>query len=204
MMQRTSGWMRWGALLTTGLWLASCAARTAEPKLPDVDADAAGDAEASDDGDGAGADSSSGGGLVGKPAPGFKLSSADESKSISLDELRGKVVVVDFWATWCDPCKESFPGYQRLSEEFGDDLVVVGVSVDEEPDGIEAFRDATGVKFPLMWDDGGRTAESYAPPKMPTSYVVDKDGVVRHVHAGYHEEEEDALRREIKALLTTE
>jgi peroxiredoxin len=108
---------------------------------------------------------------------------------------------VDFWATWCDPCRESFPSYQRLAVVFGDRLVVVGVSVDEEPDGIDDFKESTGVKFPLVWDKSGTVAKRYAPPKMPTSYVVDQDGVIRHIHAGYHQEEESTLKSEIQALL---
>jgi peroxiredoxin len=181
-------WIRAVALLAAGPLLINCASGGTEP-------------QSADSVSGAGDDSSSEGGLVGQPAPDFKLSSPDETEHISLQDLRGKVVVIDFWATWCDPCKESFPSYQRLSEEFGDALVVVGVSVDEEPDGIEDFRKATGVSFPLLWDAGGGVAEKYSPPKMPTSFVVDQAGVVQHVHAGYHDGEEDELRREVGALI---
>ncbi|MEN9579064.1 MAG: hypothetical protein RJA70_2073 [Pseudomonadota bacterium] len=144
---------------------------------------------------------SEGGPEVGKPAPAFSLKSADGSKAISLGDLKGKVVVVDFWATWCDPCRESFPSYEKLAQEFPDTLAVVGVSVDEEPDGIADFGKSTGVKFPLLWDEGGKVAELYAPPKMPTSFVIDQEGVLRHIHAGYAVEEEEKLRVEIRALV---
>jgi peroxiredoxin len=182
------------ALLAAGTFLVGCASSGAEPKSPNEAADEESTEEAAEG-------TSSEGGGVGQPAPSFVLSPPGGGQNISLDELRGKVVVVDFWATWCDPCKESFPGYQRLTEEFGDDLVVVGVSVDEEPDGIEAFGKETGVSFALVWDEGGGVAEKYSPPKMPTSYVLDQSGVVRHVHAGYHDGEEDELRQEIAALV---
>lgn len=138
---------------------------------------------------------------VGQPAPDFSLSSADEKTSVELSKLAGKVVIVDFWATWCDPCRESFPGYEKLAKDFEGKLAVVGVSVDEEPEGIADFGKSTGVTFPLVWDKGGKVAEVYGPPKMPTSYLIDQKGVLRHVHAGYTAGDEDKMRAEVEELL---
>jgi peroxiredoxin len=138
--------------------------------------------------------------LLGAPAPDFDLPSADGKRRVALAAQSAKVVIVDFWATWCEPCRASFPAYQRLVDELGGKLSVVGVSVDEEPSGIEAFAAATGVKFPLAWDEGQGAAKSYQPPTMPTSFVVDGHRVVRFVHAGFSEGDEAGLRSEVSSL----
>lgn len=123
----------------------------------------------------------------------------------NLAEAKGKVVIVDFWATYCDPCRKSFPKYQELVDQFGGDLAVIAVSVDEpgdvSPEKIKAFADETGVKFAVVWDKEHKTADAYKPSKMPTSFVLDKEGIVRHTHAGYESGEEDKIAAEVKALL---
>lgn len=139
--------------------------------------------------------------LLGANAPDFELPSADGSGKVSLAAHSGKVVIVDFWATWCEPCRASFPAYQRLVDEFGGKLVVLGVSVDDEPSGIPAFAEAAGAKFPLAWDEGQGAARNYRPPTMPTSFVIDKHGIVRFVHAGYTDGDDAVLKSEVSSLL---
>jgi cytochrome c biogenesis protein CcmG/thiol:disulfide interchange protein DsbE len=139
--------------------------------------------------------------LVGAPAPDFELKEVDGGGDQSLAAHAGKVLIVDFWATWCEPCKESFPAYQRLVDQMNGELVVVGESQDDDPKGIDAFRSATGAKFPLVWDDGKAVAKSYSPPSMPTAYVVDHDGIVRFVHVGYRAGDETALEEEVRSLV---
>ncbi|MFO7177693.1 MAG: TlpA disulfide reductase family protein [Pseudomonadota bacterium] len=138
--------------------------------------------------------------LLGAPAPAFELPTADGASRVSLAEHAGKVVVVDFWATWCKPCRASFPAYQAIVDDFGPDVVVIGVSVDEEPEGIPAFAQATGVRFPLVWDEGQGVSQRYSPPTMPTSFVVDRSGIVRFVHTGFVPGDEQTLRAEIERL----
>jgi peroxiredoxin len=128
--------------------------------------------------------------LLGAAAPDFDLPAYHAEKRVSLEKGKGKVTIVDFWATWCEPCRESFPAYQALSEKFEDRLVVIGISEDDSPDGIAEFAKATGVRFPLAWDEGQAVSKQYQPPTMPTSYVIDGDGIVRFVHAGFHEGDE--------------
>jgi cytochrome c biogenesis protein CcmG, thiol:disulfide interchange protein DsbE len=139
--------------------------------------------------------------LLGAPAPKFELPDASGGAAQSLDTYAGKVVVVDFWATWCEPCKQSFPVYQKLVDELGGQLVVLGVSQDDDPSGIAAFRSETGAKFPLVWDDGKAVAKSYDPPTMPTAFVVDGSGIIRFVHVGYRAGDEATLEAEVRSLL---
>ncbi len=115
----------------------------------------------------------------------------------------GRVALVDFWATWCAPCKASFPVYARLYRDFSDrGLAIVGVCVDESPAQYAAFVAKAKPPFATVLDDGQRLVKAVQVPTMPTSYVLDRTGKVRFVHAGFHGSETDAqLRREIEQLL---
>ena len=138
--------------------------------------------------------------LMGSPAPGFELPLQGSKGSFALSQAAGKVAVVDFWATWCDPCRDSFPAYQQMVDKFSGKLVVIGVSVDDEPDGIDKFASDTGAKFPLVWDKNQSLSKSYQPPTMPTSYILDKSGIVRFVHAGFHSGDEQQIEANLSTL----
>lgn len=152
-----------------------------------------------------GADSPSGSTheLIGKPAPSFSVSSANGKGKVDIASLKGKVVVVDFWATWCGPCKESFPKLQELYTKYqSNGFEIVGLSEDDENQGIAEFGQAHGsVKFPIGWDNGKSIAGQYKPPTMPTSFVVDKNGIVRFAHVGYHDNDQAEIEKELKTLL---
>lgn len=143
--------------------------------------------------------------LVGKPAPDFSAESVTGEGPTTLKDAKGSVVILDFWATFCGPCKKSFPKYQALVEQFGGEVNVLAVSVDEPDsvtkDQIEEFAKATGVKFAVVWDKDQKAVKLYSPPTMPTSFIIDKEGVVKHVHAGYKDGEEEEITAEVKALL---
>lgn len=139
--------------------------------------------------------------LVGAPAPALEVATPDGKGRVTLAQFGGKVVVVDFWATWCEPCRESFPSYQKLVEEFRGRVVVIGVSVDEDPSGIPAFVEQTGARFPIGWDEGQSAAQGYRPPTMPTSYVIDSSGIVRFVHAGFTAGDDRQIREHVQSLL---
>jgi len=160
---------------------------------------------ACDSGTGGGAETASGASheLIGKPAPTFSVSSANGKGTVSLASLKGKVVVVDFWATWCNPCKESFPKLQELYTKYqSNGLEIVGFSEDDENQGIAEFGQAHGaVKFPIGWDNGKAIAGQYKPPTMPTSFIIDKNGIVRFAHVGYHDNDQDEIEKELKTLL---
>lgn len=150
---------------------------------------------------GGGAKSAAQSELVGAKAPDFSLSPAGGGAPLGPSGFSGKVLIVDFWATWCAPCRESFPTYQRLVDKFGGKLAVIGVSVDEDASGIEKFRAETGVKFPLVWDEGQVAAGVYKPGTMPTCFVVDRSGFVQFIHEGFHAGDEATLEQNIKSLL---
>ena len=143
--------------------------------------------------------------LVGKEAPALHVISVGGDGPSSLKEARGQVTIVDFWATFCDPCRKTFPKYQELVDKHAGDVVVIAVSVDEADDvGTEeilAFAEELSVSFPIVWDKEHKTAEEYNPAKMPTSYIIDKDGVVRHIHVGYSSGEAEEIAAEVDALL---
>ncbi len=145
------------------------------------------------------------GGLVGNPAPEFKLKALTGTRGmVSIHGLRGKVVVVDFWGTICEPCKKSFPKLQDLSAKYaGSGLQIVGISEDEadDKDKIPTFADTYGAKFPIAWDEDKSAAKKYRPETMPSSFVIDKKGVVRFAHAGYHDGDDAEIEKEIKGLL---
>lgn len=155
---------------------------------------------------GKGADSASDqGGLVGNQAPDFTVKAmTGGSGSVSLKSLRGKVVLVDFWGTFCEPCKKSFPKLQDLNTKYAaSGLRIIGISEDEsdDKDKIPSFADTYGAKFTLGWDEDKSIARSYKPETMPCSFIIDKKGVVRFVHVGYHDGEEVEIDKQIKQLL---
>lgn len=141
--------------------------------------------------------------LVGKPAPEVSAEKITGDGPTSLKDASGKVVILDFWGTFCGPCEKSFPKYQQMLDQFGSDVTVIAVSEDEpeDKDKIGGFAQKTNVKFPLLWDADKSVAKEYAPPSMPTSFIIDKNGVVRHVHVGYHDGDEAQIAEEIKELL---
>ncbi len=144
-------------------------------------------------------------GLVGHKAPDFSVSAVANGKGqVSLADLRGKVVVVDFWGTFCEPCKKSFPRLQDLYTKYSSDgLRIVGISEDEsdDKDKIPGFASSLGAKFTLGWDEDKAVAHAYKPPTMPSSFVIDRKGIVRYAHVGFHDGEELEVEKEIKELL---
>jgi peroxiredoxin len=143
---------------------------------------------------------------VGNLAPEFAVKPlAGPRAPLSLDKLRGSVVVLDFWGTYCGPCKQSLPKLQALSAKYSSDgLKVIGISEDEADDKgkIVPYVQARGATFAIAWDDDRSIARRYRPDTMPSTFVIDRRGVVRFVHVGYHEGDEKAVEREIRELLT--
>ncbi len=123
-------------------------------------------------------------------------------KRVSVAALVGKVVVVDFWASWCAPCREELPVLERLYRKYrGQGLAVVGVSVDKDLANVKSFLAKLPLSFPVVHDANHQASSRYEPPRMPSSYVIDKKGFVRFVHAGYRAADAALFEKEIASLL---
>ncbi|MCB1846629.1 MAG: TlpA family protein disulfide reductase, partial [Halieaceae bacterium] len=130
------------------------------------------------------------------------LLAASSPGTESLAALRGKVVYLDFWASWCGPCRVSFPQLEQLRQELGPrGFEVLAVNVDEvEPDALR-FLAQLPVSYPVVRDGSGATPAAYGILGMPTGYLIDRDGVVRLVHQGYRKSDGEVLRASILELL---
>ena len=120
-----------------------------------------------------------------------------------LPALKGQVVLVDFWASWCAPCKASFPMMAQLQKEFGArGFVVAAIGVDEKPAAAAAFVRKLSPPFATLHDREQKLVSQVVVPTMPTSYLLGRDGRVRYVHRGFHGDSTDReLRQQIADLL---
>ena len=119
------------------------------------------------------------------------------------DGLKGKVVLVDFWASWCEPCKHSFPVMEELHRKYGSQgLVVIAINVDEDAGDMDAFLKKNQATFSVVRDARQKLVAKAQIATMPSSFLVDRDGKIRHVHTGFRgEETAKKYREEIEALL---
>jgi len=123
-------------------------------------------------------------------------------KPVNAAVLLGKVVIVDFWATWCEPCRQELPQLQKLHQKYGaQGLTIVGVSVDEKSDGLGDFLGKLGISFAVVHDPQHQVTGRFSPPRMPSSYVIDRGGVVRYVHAGFRASDVPELEKQVQELL---
>lgn len=136
-------------------------------------------------------------------APSFSL--PGNAGPISLADYRGKVVYVDFWASWCGPCRKSFPWMNSLQQRYGPQgLVIVAINVDKKKEAAEAFLADFPSQFTIAFDPSGKTAESYRVWTMPSSYLVDRKGMLHSTHRGFFDADKGRIEEEIKQLLTKE
>jgi thiol-disulfide isomerase/thioredoxin len=139
---------------------------------------------------------------VGQPAPAVSLPSLSATGEMTLESLRGKVVYLDFWASWCGPCRISFPQLEQLRGELGaDGFEVLAVNVDENQADAKRFLEEVPVSYPVLHDGNGATPQTYGLLGMPTGYLIDRQGIVREIHQGFRKSDGDKLRTAIVALL---
>lgn len=140
---------------------------------------------------------------VGDDAPSFRARTLNGAETISNTDLEGKVVFVDFWASWCPPCLKSLPEFENLQTSFSgrDDVVVLAINLDENPQDAKDFINKINVTYKILADQSGEIPSSFGVNAMPTSYVIDKSGVIRYVHSGYKSGDVSKIKAEIEKLL---
>jgi thiol-disulfide isomerase/thioredoxin len=137
----------------------------------------------------------------GTAAPDFALPTAT-GESVALSGLQGRVVYVDFWASWCTPCRRSFPWMNALQKRYGKDgLVIVAINVDKKRSDAERFLRDTPAEFTVVYDPQGAAPAAYDVQGMPSSYLVDRRGSVVAVEQGFHDERTAGIEARIRASL---
>jgi len=133
-------------------------------------------------------------------APTFKIPSA--KGMVDLSELKGQVVYLDFWASWCTPCRKSFPWMNKMQNKYKNDgFKIVAVNLDKNRDLIDKFLRRTPADFTIAFDPGGQLASSYNLAGMPTSYLIDRLGHIQETHVGFRKKDQEKLEAKIKGLL---
>jgi cytochrome c biogenesis protein CcmG/thiol:disulfide interchange protein DsbE len=124
-------------------------------------------------------------------------------RDVDVGADQGKVRVVDFWATWCEPCKEAMPELDAMARDLGPrGLDVFGISIDEDRAQLAQFLEKAPVSFPILWDKGAERVQRFEVSYMPVTLIVDRSGVIRYVHQGWDASRPRIERREVEALLS--
>src|SRR5438309_8558053 len=138
---------------------------------------------------------------IGAHAPDFDLPRLGSDTHLHLADLRGKVVLIDFWASWCGPCREALPQYDKLYGELArTDFEIVAVNLDEDVADAKKFLGAHPVRYPIALGSAGAVPKLFGLIGMPTSYLVDRNGVVRLSYQGFKPQDLDTLRTTIGKL----
>lgn len=138
---------------------------------------------------------------TGSSAPDFTLKS-DAGANLKLSELRGEVVMINFWATWCAPCREEMPLLNQLYEQYRKvGFTLLAVNIDDDPAKARAMARKLGVNFPVLFDTDKRVSKLYDVAAMPSTLLIDRDGRVRYVHRGYVAGVEKKYQSQIRELL---
>ncbi|MEW9796538.1 TlpA family protein disulfide reductase [Alteromonas sp. CYL-A6] len=137
----------------------------------------------------------------GQPAADFTLKSRS-GENLRLSEEAGNIVIVNFWASWCGPCREELPAFEALYQEYADlGVTILGVNVDDDASKADVLLDDITVSFPVLYDTAGEVSALYDVSAMPTTVVIDRNGNTRLVHQGYKSGDEKRYEKAIKWLL---
>ena len=137
---------------------------------------------------------------VGQPAPNFKIPDL-YGHEISLDQYKGKVVLLDFWATWCGPCRMALPVVERLQKEFPSTLILLAINLQDRKEEITDFIYKLGLTSQVLMDENGSVGQAYGAASIPMEVLIDKQGVVRFVQMGFDPRSTiSRLRAEIEQL----
>lgn len=139
-------------------------------------------------------------------APLFSLPDIYEKSTVNLSDYKGKVVLVDFWASWCGPCRQSMPEYNQLrkrlhSKQNGKDFEILAVNVDVTTEEAMRFLEQYPVDFPVLEERSGKSQQAYELLTMPTSFLIDREGYIRIAHQGFNTGFIRYLEKEVNMLL---
>ncbi len=138
---------------------------------------------------------------VNGPAPNFTLKTLS-GKNLKLSEMAGNVVLINFWASWCGPCREEMPLLNELHNKYSPlGFTVLGVNVEEDTKNARGFLKNFPVDFPILLDKTNKVSKQYDVIAMPTTVVVDRDGNMRYLHQGYKPGDENKYRKMVKKLV---
>lgn len=138
----------------------------------------------------------------GDSAPKCKLKHFKTQEILNILDFKGKVVYLDFWASWCPTCKKSFPFLNQLHNELNiKGFEIFAVNLDEEKEDADAFLHNNPVDFAIAYDAKGKCPNAYQVMAMPASYLIDKQGIVREIHMGFKDEDVSKIRTKVLALL---
>ena len=140
-------------------------------------------------------------GPVSGPAPNFTLQMLGGGQ-MSLAEHKGNVIMVNFWATWCAPCRQEMPHLEALHQRYSPlGFTLLGVNVEDDPAGAQAWLEETPVSFPILFDPENGVSELYDVIAMPSTVMIDRQGNMRHLHHGYKPGYENEYQNQIRALI---
>lgn len=124
---------------------------------------------------------------------------------LNLEQYQGKVVYVDFWASWCGPCRQSFPVMNQLQKTYGENnFVIVAINEDSEPGAAEQFLAQYPANFTIFYDQNGELAKYFKVDAMPTSYLLDQAGTAKYRHRGFRQKDVAKLEQQIESLLSNQ
>jgi peroxiredoxin len=139
--------------------------------------------------------------MIDSPAPDFTLKSRT-GENIKLSELRGEVVMINFWASWCAPCRQEMPLLEVLYEKYGDlGFVLLGINVEEDSTKADELLKEIPVTFPVLYDNKNEVTKLYNVVAMPSTVIIDRDGKMRFLHRGYLPGYEEEYAKQVKALI---
>ena len=138
---------------------------------------------------------------AGAPAPAFQLNS-NGGRPVSLGSLRGQIVLVNFWASWCGPCRKEMPILEQLNRQYRNKgVTLVGVNVEPDSAAATDWLKATPVSFPILFDVDSKVSKLYQVEGMPNTVILDRKGNVRYIHRGYSAGAENEYLDQIRALI---
>ena len=136
---------------------------------------------------------------IGQSAPDLKLPDMD-GREISLEKFKGKIVLLDFWASWCNPCRMTMPVVEKLSKEYSDDMIVLAVNMQEPKDVVEKYAFEQAINSQILLDKNGTASAAYGAYAIPMQFLIDRAGIVRHIQTGFSSRMASQMRMQIESL----